>query len=269
MKPSNKLNIDEILTLKWRGLSTTQIQKTDLPAFDRLYEEDPDEFDRLIDKANSIFDKQEKLGIKTITIQDDRYPAKLRAIGNDAPALIFYLGNTDLLNTDKAVAIIGARAADKEGLTAAYKLGKEYAEQGNVVVSGLALGCDTSAHNGCIDGGGKTIAIVGSGLDIIHPRENVPLQRRILEHGGLILSEQLIGWKANPTSLVARNRIQAALSDATILAQCPVQSGSMHTMRFARQYRRKCYAVEFSKATETNGGNRELIARKQAEPLKL
>lgn len=269
MKPSDKLNIDEILTLKWRGLSTTQIRETDLTAFDLMYEEDPDEFDRLIDKANAIFDKQEKLGIKTITIQDDRYPAKLRSIGNEAPALIYCLGNTDLLNREKAVAIIGARAADKEGLTAAYKLGKEYAEQGTVVVSGLAVGCDTSAHNGCLDVGGETIAIVGSGLDIIHPRESVPLQRSILEHGGLILSEQLIGWKANPTSLVARNRLQAALSDATILAQCPVQSGSMHTMRFARQYRRKCYAVEFPKATEANGGNRELIARKQAEPLKV
>lgn len=264
-----KLNIDEVLVLKWKGLTPTKIQQTDLPAFDRLYEEDPDEFDRLIDKANAIFDRQEKLGIKTLTIQDDRYPAKLRSIGNDAPALIYCRGNTDLLNREKAVAIIGARAADKEGLTAAYKLGKEYAEQGNVVVSGLALGCDTSAHNGCLDAGGETIAIVGSGLDIIHPRESVPLQRRILEHGGLILSEQLIGWKANPTSLVARNRLQAALSDATILAQCPVQSGSMHTMRFARQYHRKCFAVDFLKATEANGGNRELIALNYAKPLTI
>ena len=263
----DKLNIDEILVLKWRGFTPMKIAKTTLPEFDHLYDEDPDEFDRLIDRANSILDKQEALGIKTISIQDEAYPDRLKKIGNEAPVLIHLLGNVELLKRGKAIAIIGARSADKEGNAKAYELGKKYAEEGNVIVSGLALGCDKAGHEGCLAVKGETIAIVGSGLDIIHPKENMDLQKRILEADGLILSEQLIKIKANPTTLVARNRLQAALSDAVILAQCPAQSGSLHTMRFARQYRKKSLAVKFPKRTEANAGNFDLIESNLAQPL--
>ena len=267
MEKKDKLNIDEILVLKWRGLSPSQIAKTDLKAFDKLYDEDPDEFDRLLYKANSILDKQEALGIKTISIQDDNYPEKLRKIGKEAPVLIHILGNAELLKRDNAVAIIGARSADKEGNAKAYELGKKYSEEGNVIVSGLALGCDKAGHEGCLAVNGETIAIVGSGLDIVHPKENTDLQKRILEAGGLILSEQPIGVKASPRTLVERNRLQAALSDEVLLAQCPTQSGSLHTMRFARQYRKRSFAVKFSKRNEANAGNFELIDNNLAEPI--
>lgn len=263
------LNIDEILVLKWRGLSSNQIKRTDLETFDKLYDEDPEEFDRLLDKANIIFDKQEALGIKTLSIQDENYPERLKVIGNEAPVLIHCLGDVDLLKEEKAVAIIGARAADKEGLDAAYKLGKQYAENCYVIVSGLALGCDKSAHEGCLSVGGKTIAIVGSGLDIVHPIDNVDLQRRILEAGGLIVSEQLLKQKASPRTLVARNRLQAALSESVILAECPIKSGSLHTMRFARDYKKQSLAVEFPKRTEYNAGNFDLIDKQLVAPLKL
>lgn len=269
MENKDRLNVDEVLVLKWRGLTSAQIAKTNLQEFDRLYEEDPDEFDRLIDKANSILDKQETLGIKTISIQDEDYPEKLKKIGSEAPVLIHMLGNTELLKRDKGVAIIGARAADRQGLDAAYNLGKKYSEEGNVIVSGLALGCDKSGHEGCLAAGGETIAIVGTGLDMVHPKENVDLQKRILEAGGLILSEQLIKTKASPSTLVARNRLQAALSDSVILAQCPEQSGSMHTMRYARQYHKKSKAVKYSKKTDFNAGNFYLIENNLAEALTI
>lgn len=267
MDKKEKLNIDEILVLKWRGLTPMQIAKTDLKAFDKLYDEDPDECCRLIEKANYILDKQESLGIKTISIQDADYPERLKKIGNDTPILIHLLGDTDLLKRDMAVAIIGARNADREGNAKAYELSKKYAEEGNVIVSGLALGCDKAVHEGCLAVNGKTIAIVGSGLDIVHPKENTELQKRILEAGGLILSEQLIKTKANPTTLVARNRLQAAISNAVILAQCPAQSGSLHTMRFARKYRKKSLAVKFPKRTATNAGNFDLIEHGLAEAI--
>lgn len=263
------LNIDEVLVLKWRGLSASQILNTDLEAFNKLYDEDPIEFVRLLDKANKILDKQEALGIKTLSIQDDEYPEKLKAIGNEAPVLIHCLGNLELLKEDKAIAVIGARAADKQGLNAAYKLGKEYAENGYIIVSGLAYGCDKAAHEGCLSVGGKTIAIVGSGLDIVHPIENSELQRKILEAGGLILSEQLLKQKASPRTLVARNRLQAALSEAVILAQCPKKSGSLHTMRFTRNYKKESLAVEFPKRTETNAGNFDLIDQHLANPIRI
>lgn len=264
----NILTIEEIQCLIWFGLTPHQIRNTDLAAFDRLYDENKGQFDKWLDKAEHLFDKEYEIGVKVISIQDDNYPINLSAIGYDAPPLIHLLGNSKLIERTDSVAIIGARAADRQGLDAAFSLAAKYASDAKVIVSGLALGCDKFAHEGCLSVGGETIAIVASGLDTTHPKENIPLQKRILENNGLMLSEQPFGVKANPSRLVARNRLQAALSESVILAQCPEQSGSMHTMRFARKYHKKNYAIEFPKYTEINGGNRLLIESKQAIPLK-
>ena len=260
------LNIDEVMALQMAGLSTAEIIRTDLNAFDKLYDENP-ELEEFIDKANNILDRQEKLGITGISCQDEQFPAGLLAIGNECPAVIYCRGNLELLNAEKALAVIGARAADKEGNAKAYELGAKYAKEGYVIVSGLALGCDTAAHRGCLDCGGATIAIVGNGLDICHPRENKWLQDAILAGGGLMVSEQPIGTKANPTRLVARNRLQAALSGAVILAQCPAHSGSLHTMRFARQYRKQSLAATFPRRTDANAGNYVLLDGNLAQPI--
>lgn len=158
------------------------------------------------------------------------------------------------------MAIIGARKATRAGNSKAYELGATYGRQGAVVVSGLALGCDASAHLGCLAAKGKTIAIVATGLDLVHPRENEPLQRQILNNGGLILSEQPLGTKANPSRLVARNRLQAALSSDVIVAECPEHSGTMHTVRFAQKYGKKVKAAIFKTVTEENSGNRFIIS---------
>lgn len=261
-----KLEIDEVMALQLLGMSVREIMNCDLDRFELMLESNPD-LNNLLNKANDILDRQEALGIVSISCQDERYPKMLVDIGPDAPAVIHCLGNIELIKEEKAVAIIGARAADKEGNTKAYQLGKEYAEKGYVIVSGLALGCDTSAHIGCLDTGGKTIAIVGNGLDIIHPKENVVLQKRILDNGGLILSEQTLGVKANPTRLVARNRLQAALSQAVILAQCPIKSGSLYTMEFARRYGKQSLAATFSHRTPANAGNYYLIDNNLAQPI--
>ena len=261
-----KLNIDEVMALQMLGLSTKKIMRTDLEAFDKLYDENP-ELEDYIDKANDILDRQEGMSIVSISCQDPDFPARLLAIGDDCPAVIHCKGNLELLKSDKAVAVIGARAADREGNEKAYQLGKEYAENGYVIVSGLALGCDAAAHRGCLDAKGGTIAIVASGLDITHPCENKPLQDSILKNGGLLLSEQVIGVKANPTRLVARNRLQAALSESVILAQCPAKSGSLHTMRFARQYRKRSLAATFPRRNQFNEGNYLLLDNHQAQPV--
>lgn len=264
----NNLTIEEVQCLIWSGMTPHQIRKTDLAAFERLYDENQEQFDAWLYKAEKLFDKEYEMGVKVISIQDGNYPANLLAIGDDAPPLLHLLGNSRLIEKTDSVAIIGARAADHQGLDAAFSLGAKYAYDGKLIVSGLAVGCDKAAHEGCLSVGGETIAVVASGLDMTHPVENKPLQSRILETGGLLLSEQHFGIKANPSRLVARNRLQAALSESVILAQCPEQSGSMHTMRFARKYHKKSYAVEFQKYTEINGGNRLLIESKKAIPLR-
>ena len=101
----------------------------------------------------------------------------------------------------------------------------------------------------------------------MHPKENRPLQQRILENGGLILSEQPFGITANPKRLVARNRLQAALSDAVVLAECPEQSGSMHAMRFARKYRKQYFEASYPTYSHINAGNELLLSLNLARPI--
>ena len=188
------------------------------------------------------------------------FPQSLLAIGDDCPEKLYLMGNVELLKTEKSVAIIGARAADRNGCSKAYSLAVDFTKKGYVVVSWLALGCDSSAHRGCLDSMGKTIAIVGSGLDIVHPHENITLQERILQRQGLVISEQPLGVKATPKTLVRRNRLQAALSQMVVVAQCPVKSGTMYTVEFARQYGKEVFAAQFKCHNEFTGGNDYLLA---------
>lgn len=263
-----RLNADEVMCMQMAGMSTERILRTDIDAFDRILFEN-DELEEYLDKANEILDAQERLGIVTITCHDADFPKRLREIGSDCPAMIHCLGKLSLLHSPKAVAVIGARACDREGYDAAHEIALRYAQEGHVIVSGLALGCDTAAHRAAIETTGATIAVVATGLNLVHPRESEALQAEILAHGGLILSEQPFGVKANPTRLVARNRLQAALSTDVILAQCPAQSGSLHTMRYARKYHRQSHAILFSKVTPANQGNFDLINQHLASPIKL
>lgn len=197
--------------------------------------------------------------IITINKEDEFFPEAFKAIGEDCPERIYAMGNLDLLKREHMVAIIGSRKATRTGNSKAYDLGISYAKKGYVVVSGLALGCDASAHRGCMDADGGTIAIVATGLNLVHPRENIPLQEEILRKGGLILSEQPLGVKANPTRLVSRNRLQAALSEEVIVAECPKHSGTMHTVRFAQKYGKKVKAARLPYDKEENSGNKYII----------
>ena len=197
--------------------------------------------------------------IITINKEDEFFPEAFKAIGEDCLERIYAMGNLDLLKREQLVAIIGRRKATRAGNSKAYNLGVSYAKKGYVVVSGLALGCDASAHRGCMAADGGTIAIVATGLNLVHPRENIPLQEEILRKGGLILSEQPLGVKANPTRLVSRNRLQAALSEEVIVAECPKHSGTMHTVRFAQKYGKKVKAARLPYDKEENSGNKYII----------
>ena len=197
--------------------------------------------------------------IITINKNDELFPESFRAIGEECPERIYVMGNLDLLKSEHMVAIIGSRKATRAGNSKAYELGLNYAKKGYVVVSGLAIGCDAAAHRGCMAGDGGTIAIVATGLDKVHPYENIPLQEEILRNAGLILSEQPLGIKANPTRLVARNRLQAALSEEVVVAECHVHSGTMHTVRFAQKYGKIIKAAKFPYNKEENSGNKYII----------
>ena len=260
------LTVEELLCLQLSGLSLRQLQDNIIDTKSYLKETIRNDV-RKWDKARRILERQEKAGIVSIPYYADDYPCRLKVLNNDIPMLIHVLGNKELLNHDDSVAVIGARAADKDGLEMAYFFSQQSVRQGYPVISGLALGCDTAAHRGCLDAGGHTIAVVASGLDITHPKVNKALQEDIVASGGTILSEYPFGVKANPTRLVARCRIQAALSHTVIVAQCPIISGTMYAVRFAKTYGRNVYVVQFDRQNELNTGNKFLLDYGIAQPI--
>ena len=158
----------------------------------------------------------------------------------------------------------------------AYEFAEQMGKQGHIVISGLALGCDTAAHQGCLDAGGQTIAVVASGLDITHPKVNKSLQDEIIAKGGTILSEHPFGVKANPTRLVARCRMQVVLTQSVIVAQCPIISGTMYAVRFVQEYNgvpfgweNNVYSVQYDTQNELNSGNKFLLDYNLALPIRL
>lgn len=268
------LSVEELLCLQLLGYSSKQLYE-DMEGERYSLKETASMSIRELDKAKRILDRQAKAGVVTIPYYSEAYPHHFRHLREDAPPLIHVLGNKDLPNREDNVAIIGARAADKDGLDMAYGLAKQMGEQGHIVISGLALGCDTAAHRGCFDAGGQTIAVVASGLDITHPRVNKSLQDEIVAKGGAILSEHPFGVKANPTRLVARCRMQVVLTQSVIVAQCPIISGTMYAVRFAQEYNsvplgweNKVYSVRYDTQNELNSGNKFLLDYNLALPIR-
>lgn len=266
-------HVDELLALQLQGTIPKQMPG-DVQTNGYL-REIAQKSRRELDKARYILERQAKAGVVTIPYYADEYPRHFCGLGNDAPPLIHVLGNRELLNREDNVTIIGSRAADRDGLAAASRMAEQIGGAGHVVISGLAEGCDTAAHRGCLDAGGQTVAIVASGLDIVYPKSNKALQDEILANGGIILSEHPFGVKANPTRLVARCRMQVVLTQSVIVAQCPVVSGTMYAVHFAQEYNEysydgwesSIYAVSFAEWNERNSGNEYLLDSDRAVPI--
>jgi DNA processing protein len=171
-------------------------------------------------------------GIQIITWQDAAYPTALLRV-DSAPPVLFVRGS--LVEADhRAVAIIGTRTPADASRRIAFELGKELAAQGWVIVSGLALGIDAAAHEGALAGGGRSLAVLGCGLNRMYPAQNHALAAQILQHGA-VLSELTPPTGVSPQTLVARNRITAGLSRAVIVVESKDDSGSLHTVRQAQQ----------------------------------
>jgi DNA processing protein len=144
-----------------------------------------------------------------------------------APASLFVMGDTALLQRGPRVAIVGSRAASLEGLARARSLARELVRHDVTVVSGLAAGVDTAAHTAALDHGGRTIAVLGTPLDQVYPKENAGLQARIAERD-LLVSQFPSGMKVTPRNFPIRNRTMALLSDATVIVEAGERSGILH-----------------------------------------
>lgn len=158
-------------------------------------------------------------GVTPVTLASERYSRLLRLIP-DPPPVLYARGNLGLLERVDAVAVVGTRKPTDLGLRIARRVAQHFASRGYVVVSGLAMGIDTAAHQGALEAQGATVAVLGTPVDKIYPAENQPLARRILERGGLLLSEHPPGASTDRRAFVRRDRIQSGLS----LAVFPIQT---------------------------------------------
>lgn len=194
---------------------------------------------------------------RVLTTASDDYPSRLRDL-SDAPTALRIAGELPRLH--RAVSIVGTRRADDEALDFAYALGREAALRGVVVVSGGAIGVDRAAHEGAIDGGGRTLVVLPTGLDAPYPPANHDLFKRAIE-AGCLLTEAEEGACAQPGRFLTRNRLIAALGHSTVVVQAPARSGALSTARIARRLGRTVFAVPASPWDSRGSGNLQLISK--------
>ncbi|MDR1789266.1 MAG: DNA-processing protein DprA [Opitutaceae bacterium] len=200
-------------------------------------------------------ERMEKAGVVFVTRSDPEYPRLLREI--DSAPVGFYRKGANVLDAP-CVAIVGSRRTTLYGLATAKKLAAGLARLGFCVVSGLARGIDAAAHEGALSAGGKTAAVLGTGIDIVYPPENVDLFRQVAAAGAL-LSEFPLGRRADIQSFAMRNRIVSGLCEAVVVVESGVSGGSMITARFAGEQGRLLFAVPGRIDQETSAGCHQLI----------
>jgi DNA processing protein len=194
-------------------------------------------WERVLDDAISQIERNTRQGLSVLTIGDDAYPELLRLIP-DPPLVLFLKGKPESLSAALTVAVVGTRNPTERGVQVASRISRSLVARGCCIVSGLALGIDTAAHEGALEGGGQTVAVFGTPLDKVYPAGNKDLASKILDFGGAWVSETPAGGSTHRNSFVLRDRIQSGLSAAVIPVQTDVVGGTMHTVRFACEHSR-------------------------------
>lgn len=200
-------------------------------------------------------ERMAKAATTFIATRDAGYPRLLKEI-NDPPIGLYRKGSYDF--AQPCIAIVGSRRTTLYGQSVAKKLGADLARLGFCIISGLARGIDTEAHEGALSVGGKTAAVLGCGIDIVYPPENLALYRRI-EAEGAILSEFPFGRRADRQSFPMRNRVVAGMCEAVVVVETDVSGGSMITARFAGEQGRLIFAVPGRIDQNTSAGCHQLI----------
>ena len=209
--------------------------------------------------------KLEKIGGKLISIWDQEYPQLLKKI-YDPPILFYLLG--ELIERDQySIAIVGTRQPTNYGKVQAERISMDFAKQGITVVSGMARGIDSIAHNSAIKSGGRTIAVIGSGLDVIYPPENKKLFEKIAE-AGAVISEFPLGTKPDAQNFPKRNRIISGLSLGVIIIETGITGGAMQTAAFALDQNREVFALPGNVGVKQADGTNLLIQKSEAELIR-
>ena len=235
------------------------------------------------DAAGRMLDDCDRHGIIPLAAGDPRFPRRLAALqareraggaslGGYCP-ILYCKGGVEALNTDRAAAIIGTREPTSLGRNRAREFGRELGAEGIAIVSGLARGCDTEAHVGCVDdASGIGVAVMAHGLDRVYPPENESLAERLISRGGCLVSEYPPGDPPNRRAFGIRDRLQAGLADLIVVIETPAEDGTMHTVNFARKQRRRiaCLSHPRLPANRTRvAGNDRLLAGHDVARLRV
>ncbi len=213
-------------------------------------------------KFESELEKLEKLGAELICYFNDEFPETLRNIGQP-PIFLYLLGDKKLLS-EASVAIVGTRKPTRYGLKQAGYFAEKLVENDIAVTSGLARGIDTQAHKSALANAGKTIAVLGSGLDYIYPPENKSLFYEIAEKG-LIVSEYPLGTKPDAVNFPRRNRIISGLSLGSLIVETRITGGALRTAAYALEQGREVFAVPGNIGAPQSEGTNRLIQRGEAK----
>lgn len=226
--------------------------------------------DDFVEKRKKINPNQEiekilKENIKLLTIQDDDYPPLLKKISNP-PFLIYYKGKIDF-HKNHTLAIVGTRRLSPYGRQAAYEISKNLSESGITTISGMALGIDTIAHQTTLELGGKTIAVLGSGMDSknMYPQSNFSLAQKIIDSEGAVMTEFPVGTPGLAYNFPLRNRIVSGLSSGVLVIESPSKGGSLITANYAKEQGRKIFALPGNIHNKNSSGTNELIKNNDAK----
>lgn len=207
---------------------------------------------------------QEK-NIQIISYYDKTYPQQLKNL-YDAPIVIYAIGNCRILNSKNKIAVIGARKASNYGINIARQIGIFLSKNNIHTISGLALGIDVNSHLGVLkenslnSASGRAIAVIGNGLDNIYPYQNKEIAEKIINSGGCIISEYIIGTKPLKNNFPARNRIISALADKLIVVEAENEkSGTMITVDFSLELGKEIYVVPGNINSKMSVGTNKLI----------
>ncbi len=198
----------------------------------------------------------DQFGANIVTTDDSEYPALLRHIYD--PPLVLYVRGTLRPEDAYAIAMVGTRQSTLYGRQTTERLARQLAASGVTVVSGGARGIDSASHEGALQSGGRTIAVLGTGLDIVYPAENVKLYQRIAEQGAVI-TQFPFGRKGDKQSFPIRNRIVAGMTQGTVVVEANCASGALITANIAAEYGRTVYAVPGRVDSPRSAGCHDLI----------
>jgi len=219
----------------------------------------------IIDIKNKINLEQElekifKQNINIITLEDKEYPELLREISNP-PFLLYYQGKLEDPRDKCSLAVVGTRKISSYGKLVTEKLVRDLTNNNITIISGLALGVDAAAHESCLNNHGRTIAVLGSGIDrqVFYPRDNWRLGQKIINQDGLIVSEYPPLTKAQRHLFPQRNRIVAGLGLGTLVTEAPIKSGALLTAKLALEQNREVFAVPGQIYSINSTGTHNLI----------